>query len=102
MSDWRDSPFKYSEEEPQSDDERSDKGEGGRWYKGRGRARVVRAVHGSSTVSFEEALRAASALARAEGIVDAGVELEVVRTQVVGSNPPISEHKVWVLPGPSG
>ena len=100
--DWVAAPFQYSEDEPADDVDRSDDGQPGSWFKGEGKARVVNCVFGASPTSLEDALRAAAALARRDGIVDPGAELEVVRTQVVGRNPPISEYRVWILPGSGG
>jgi hypothetical protein len=99
---WVDAPFRYSEQEPEDDADRSDDGQEGSWFKGDARARVVTCVFGSSPISLDEALRAAAALARRDEVIGPGAELEVVRTQVVGRNPPISEWRVWILPGSGG
>jgi flavin-binding protein dodecin len=100
--DWVAAPFQYSDDEPTNDADRADDGQPGCWFKGEGKARVVTCVFGASPTSLEDALRVAAALARREGVVDSNRELEVVRTQVVGRNPPISEYRVWILPGSGG
>jgi hypothetical protein len=100
--DWVEAPFQYSQNEPADDADKSDDGQPGCWFKGEGKARVVSCVFGASPTSLEDALRAAAALARRDEIVGPGAELEVVRTQVVGSNPPLSEYRVWILPGSGG